>query len=122
MKQVRFVVLDLVVGEDGQEQMPHLDTVTAFRDSATDCLRELGHYIAASQDGSASSTFFLSLIVATAREDPTQVRFTYRPRSSYEQTTYRSPPGIAQAAEVQAGGLSGGSQGSGEDEAESASS
>jgi hypothetical protein len=73
MKQVRFVVLDLVVYEEqGEGQLP-LDAIEAFRDNATDCLRELGHYIAATQDGSASSTFFLSLIVATAREEPTQV-------------------------------------------------
>jgi hypothetical protein len=74
MKQVRFVVLDLVV-KDEDEQRLALESIQAFRDSTVRCLRELAHYIAAAHDSaSSSSAYFLSLIVATSRDDPAQVR------------------------------------------------
>jgi hypothetical protein len=73
MKQVRFVVLDLVVDED--EQGLALESMQAFRDSTVRCLRELAHYIAAPHDSApSSSAYFLSLIVATSRDEPAQVR------------------------------------------------
>jgi hypothetical protein len=73
MKQVRFVVLDLVVDED--EQGLALESMQAFRDSTVRCLRELAHYIAATHDSTpSSSAYFLSLIVATSRDEPAQVR------------------------------------------------